>query len=295
MAKADIGSKRLLETEPETWVRWVLGDDTLQVASILSGEFEFVLRYNDVLLQVEGPEGPFLVLAESQLHVVPDMPLRMRAYTALAEEKYRQDVYPVVFFWLPPSPGVELPACYHREFRGMVAHQDFHPVAAWEIDAHEVLNREVLGLIPFVPLMKGADEEVVREGVSLLRERNLGEEAEVVLALFASYVMIPADIQRIVRWNMEVLRESPWYKQIVEEGLQQGLQQGLQKGHIEGEREAILKVLQARFDLSSGMGMEIDSRLTTIANRTALEELVTVATLAEDIQTFLDTLAQFEG
>jgi len=290
MAKADIGSKRLLETEPETWVRWLLGDGTLQVASILSGEFEFVLRYNDVLLQVEGPEGPFLVLAESQLHVESDMALRVRAYTALAEEKYRQDVYPVVFFWLPPSSGIALPACYHHEFRGMVAHQDFHPVAAWEIDAREVLRQEVLGLVPFVPLMKGANEEVVREGVTLLRKRNMGEEAEVVLALFASYVMSPADIPRIVRWNMEVLRESPWYKQIVEEGLQKGLQ----KGHLEGEREAILKVLQARFDLSSGKGVEIGSRLARITDRTTMEELVTVATLAEDIQAFLDSLAQFE-
>lgn len=47
---------------PETWVRWVLGDNTLWVVDTLSGEFQFVLRHNDVLLQVEGKDGPFLVL-----------------------------------------------------------------------------------------------------------------------------------------------------------------------------------------------------------------------------------------
>lgn len=221
------------------------------------------------------------------MRVATDVALRMRSYVALAEEKYRLDVYPIVFFWLPPPVGVTLPTFYHREFRGMVAHQDFQPVAAWEIDAREVLEQEVLGLVPFVPLMKGADEEIVREGVSLLRQRNMGEEAEVVFALFASFVMSPAVIQKIVRWNMVVLRESPWYNQIVEEGVKKGIQ--------EGEREAILRVLQARFDLSSGMGLEIETRLQILTDRAALEELVAKAALVGDLRTFLEALEQFEG
>ncbi|MCR4407406.1 MAG: hypothetical protein NUW24_10855 [Anaerolineae bacterium] len=106
MGKADISSKRLLETEAESWVRWLLDDPNLQVKATLSGEFQFVLRQNDVLLQVQGEQGPFLILAESQLHFDPTMPRRMRAYAALAEEKYAQPVYPVTFYWLP-SPGTQ--------------------------------------------------------------------------------------------------------------------------------------------------------------------------------------------
>ncbi len=33
-----------------------------------------------------------------------------------------------------------------------------------------------------------------------------------------------------MRWDMAVLRESPWYLEILQKGVEQGLQQGLQQG-----------------------------------------------------------------
>jgi len=144
----------------------------------------------------------------------------MRAYAALAEERYNLPVYPVVFYLLAPSKEVEPPGYYHSEFMGLVAHQDFRVVKVWEIEARRVLEEGVTALLPFMPLMKGVDEEIIRAGARLLREREVGEETEVALALFASFVMEPEQVQRIVRWDMAVLRESPWYKQILEEGLQ---------------------------------------------------------------------------
>jgi predicted transposase YdaD len=33
-----------------------------------------------------------------------------------------------------------------------------------------------------------------------------------------------------MRWDMTVLRESPWYEEILKEGLEKGEQQGLQQG-----------------------------------------------------------------
>lgn len=56
-------------------MRWLLDDPTLQVKATLSGEFQFVLRQNDVLLQVQSEQGPFLMLAESQLHFAPRYPV----------------------------------------------------------------------------------------------------------------------------------------------------------------------------------------------------------------------------
>ena len=226
MGKVDVSSKWLLGGEPEEWVRWLIADPTAQVEALLSGELQFILRHNDILLLVVGRIGRFLLLAEAQLHVDPRMGKRMRSYVGLAEEKYDLPVYPVVFFLLPPKDGEELPSYYHSEFLGIVAHQDFRAVPVWELDAREVLERGIVALIPFSPLMSGAEEGVIREGVRFLRERGLGEELEVALGLFASFVMEPEQIQQIVRWDMRVLRESPWYNQILEEGLAKGIQQG---------------------------------------------------------------------
>ena len=239
---------------------------------------------------MKGEDGSFLVLTELQLHFDPKMPLRMRAYAGLAAQKYELPVYPVVLLLLPPGEGEEVVGYYHSEFMGIVAHQDYRVVKAWTIDAQEVVEREVLALVPYVPLMKGADEGVIRAGVELLRERGMGEEMEVVLALFASFVLEPEQIQKIVRWDMTVLRESPWYQEILQEGRQLGLQEGrqlgLQEGLLEGARQGILRLLQVRFDLSTKVVEELTERLRTIEELPVLQDLLVAAAQTESPDAF---------
>jgi predicted transposase YdaD len=157
----------------------------------------------------------------------------------------------------------------------LTAHQDFRVVAVWEIEARQVLEEGIVALTPFVPLMKGADSGTIRDGVRLLREREVGEEAEVALALFASFVMEAEQIRQIVRWDMAVLRESPWYNQILEEGLQQGHQQGLQQAL----QENILQVLRARFGLSQQKEKPLASQLKMVDDLDDLKELFNHALL----------------
>ncbi len=282
MGQADIGGKRVLGEAPGTWVRWLLKDPTLEVKAALTEEFQFVLRHSDELLLVEGESGSFLVLTELQLHRDPKMGLRMRAYAGLAGQRYELPVYPVVMVLLPPGNGSGGVACYHSEFMGLVTHQDYRVVEAWEVEAQEVLEREVLALVPYVPLMAGADESTVRAGVELLRRRGMGEEMEVVLALFASFVMDAEQVRRIVRWDMAVLRESPWYQEILQEGEQKGWQEGRQ----EEARQGILRLLQVRFDPSSATVKELTRRLQTIAELPRLRELLVDAAQVERLEAF---------
>jgi predicted transposase YdaD len=294
MGKADISSKYILAGEPVEWVRWLLQDATAQVEERLSGEFQFILRRSDELFRVRGQQGPFVLVLEVQLHIDSRMPRRMRAYAALAEEKYDLPVYPVVFYLLPPAVGVTLPGFYHSQFMGLTAHQDFRVVAVWEIEARQVLEEGIVALAPFVPLMKGADGGTIRDGVRLLREREVGEEAEVALALFASFVMEAEQIRQIVRWDMAVLRESPWYNQILEEGLQQGLQQGQMEGTVRTQRENILQVLRARFGLSRRKEKPLADQLETIDDLDDLRDLFSHALLdvtLTDFSTQLERVA----
>ena len=210
MGKADISSKYILAGEPVEWVRWLLQDATAQVEERLSGEFQFILRRSDELFRVRGQQGPFVLVLEVQLHIDSRMPRRMRAYAALAEEKYDLPVYPVVFYLLPPGAGVTLPGFYHSQFMGLTAHQDFRVVPVWEIEARQVLEEGIVALAPFVPLMKGADSGTIRDGVRLLRQREVGEEAEVALALFASFVMEAEQIRQIVRWDQYPSENRPY-------------------------------------------------------------------------------------
>jgi predicted transposase YdaD len=218
MGKADIGGKHVLGSAPETWVGWLFGDPKLDVLEALTEEFRFVLRHSDELLLIQEESAHFLLLTELQLHDDPRMPRRMRAYAALAEEKY--DL-----------------------------------------------------------LMKDAGEEEIREGVRLLRQRGMGEEMEVVLALFTSFVMEPEQIQRIMRWNMAILKESPWYQEIVQEGQQEGLQTG---------RRGILRLFKERFDPSYEAVGQLEQNLQEVTDLADLVDLLVHTAQAQSIDTFLE-------
>jgi predicted transposase YdaD len=227
MAKAvDIGSRRLISLAPTPWVRWLTGDEELEATALLSGEFQWVARTNDVLIKVQSQlHGSFLVANELQLRPDMHMALRLRAYAALAAERYRLPVYPVVVNVLEgPLPST---TSYHSEIMGVVAHQDFRMINLWEVDADFVFERNLISLLPFTPILKGGDDEgVVAKAVTRLRADEMIAELEPLLAFFASFVMSPDVVLRIMRWDMTVIRESPWYAEILKEGIEQGIELG---------------------------------------------------------------------
>jgi predicted transposase YdaD len=77
---------------------------------LLDSEFQWISRQNDVLIKAFSPLcGDFLILNEIQLRYDPQMPRRMRAYTALGEEKFQLPTYPVVVNILPPAANTVIP------------------------------------------------------------------------------------------------------------------------------------------------------------------------------------------
>ena len=156
------------------------------------------------------------------------MPRRMRAYAALAEERYNLPVYPVLINILPPSPTVVIATAYESEVLGLRALQQYRVINLWEIDAQIVFEQQLKSLLPFIPVLKnGGEEVVVRQAVQLLRADQQLSELEPLLAFFASFVLSSRLVQQIMRWDMAVLLESPWYQEILNKGRQEGLREGL--------------------------------------------------------------------
>lgn len=228
MGDKDIGGKYLIDRDPQGWVRWLLQDPGLEVAQILSPNFQFVARYSDSLLDVRRGEERFAVLAELQLYYEDDMPERVTVYTALARQKYKLDVLPVVVYLIPPGEEQEIAAAYHRNFRGTITHQDFHVIKLWEINATDALVAPIPpGLLPYVPLMAGANEAILRQCVARIRQEPDREQLETILALFAMITMNPAVVERVVRWSMTILEKSPIYQEILQKGIEEGRQSSL--------------------------------------------------------------------
>ena len=180
------------------------------------------------------------------------MPRRMRAYTALVEEKYELLVYPVVVNILQPRTTETVPIHYESEIMGCRAYQDYRVINLWEIEAESVFEQNLSSLLPFVPILKGGNSEAnLRQALLSLRQDEVLRDLEPLLSFFASFVFDIPLVQQMMRWDMTVLRESPWYNEILQEGLQKGHQEGLQKGRQEGELLLVLRLLTRRFGLLS--------------------------------------------
>ena len=276
---ADIGTKRLISLAPNSWIRWVTQIPDVVASDIINSEFQWISRESDVLVRATSSQyGEFLVLNELQLRYKPDIPKRMRAYAALAEEKYNLPTYPVLANILKEG-NVEIPTRYESEFAGLQARQDYRVINLWEVDVEIAFTEPISPLIPFVPVLKGgADESTVQRALRILRADEQLSQLETVMAFFASFVLDSSLVRQIMRWDMGILSESPWYQQILNEGRQQGKQ--------EEAVAMITRLLNRRF---GSLSPELQERLRglTLEQLEELSEVLLDFTAIAQLETWL--------
>ena len=272
MAKpADVSTKRLISLAPNNWVKWVTQIPDVVAGEILNSEFQWISRESDVLIRVESKEyGKFLVLNELQLRYKPEMPRRMRAYAGLAEEKYKLPTYPVLINILKTGDA-EIPTRYESNLAGLEVRQDYRVINLWEVDVKIALEQPLPSLLPFVPILKGGeDESIIREALRLLQADEQLNQLETVLAFFATFVLDSSLVQEIMRWDMTVLRESPWYEEI------------LQRGKREERLSSIELCLEVKF---GNEGLKFMPKISEISDletlKTIQRSILTVASLEE--------------
>lgn len=225
---------------PESWASWLTNCADIKVEELLDSNLQWLGRENDSLMKVSTPDlGVFLLLVELQLRYHRKMPLRVRAYTALAEEKYEWPVYPVLINILPHVKDPQIPSCYESEFNGIRALQEYRVINLWEVDVNLVFEQNIRSLLPFVPILKGGGEEqVVRRALRELRADEELSELESLLSFFSTFVLELPVVQQIMRWDMAVLRESPLAQELFREGQLEGQR--------EGQLELVLRQLTRR-------------------------------------------------
>jgi predicted transposase YdaD len=282
---ADTGSKRLISLAPDAWVQWVTQRPDVVAQEILASEFQWISRETDVLVKAYSDTcGEFLVLNELQLRYTANMPLRMRAYAALAQERYQLPTYPVLVNILPPPSTITIASSYEAEFLGLRAIQDYRVINLWEVDAEIVFRQPLPSLLPFVPILRaGSEVSLVQRALGELRASEQFNQLEPLLAFFASFVLDTPLVQQIMRWDMAVLRESPWYQEIEQKGRELGLQQGLQ----EGARRQLMRALQLRFgEVTPAVQAQLESK-----NLEQLETLMDAAIAVSSLDEFVKILS----
>ena len=283
---ADLGGRRLIDLRPDDWLRFVTGRPEVRCVERLDGRLQWVGRETDVLLRAQDPEaGEFLVNIELQLRPDPRMPLRVEAYAALAEQKYRLPVYSVVVNILPGS-GAEQ-GRYESSVLGNRALRDIRVVRLWEWEARRVVEEDLTGLLPLVPVMDGGDDlDLLARVLDRLRSTPELAGMEMLLAYVAGLVLDKRDVLDLMRWNMGRATGMTFYEEILLEGREQGLALGLSQGEERGHREAALRHLQRILRRRFGPAAEaLDERLSGY-DRETLEQLLDEAIDAVSLAAF---------
>ncbi|MEH2235538.1 Rpn family recombination-promoting nuclease/putative transposase [Nostoc sp.] len=295
MAKpADVSTKKLISLAPDNWVRWVTQIPNLVAGEILTSEFQWISRESDVLISVTSPQhGEFLLLNELQLRYQSKMPRRMRAYAALAEEKYNLPTYPVLINILKTGNN-EIPTSFTSNIAGLRAIQDYRVINLWEVDVNIAFQQPLPSLLPFVPILKGGENEsTIREALQILRANEQLNQLETVLAFFATFVLESALIQEIMRWDMTVLRESPWYQEILREGEARkearkearGEVRGEARGEARGELRGILSSIEINLELKFGnTGLQLMPQINQINDIERLKIILRNVVTANNIE-----------
>jgi predicted transposase YdaD len=207
----------------------------------------------------------------------------MRAYAALAEEKYKLPTYPVLINILKINDE-EIPSRFASNLAGLQARQDYRVINLWDVDVNIVFNQPLPSLLPFVPILQGGENEsTIREALRILRADEQLNQLETVLAFFATFVLESTLVQEIMRWDMAVLRESPWYQEIE----QRGIRIGEERGRRENFLANIATILEARF---GSEGLELMPQIAQISDLERLQEILRSIVVANTIEELRDVL-----
>lgn len=150
----------------------------------------------------------------------------------------------------------------------------------YEFDANEIIREGSLCLMPFVPLMRHG-EELMAGADRLLYESSLprGDKADMLTAMAILSGLVSMRFpQALLARRRDIMIESAAYDLIKKEGIQEGIQEGI----LRNSREAVIEILEARFDLVprsiSTTINEIDDPATL---KILLRKAITVASLDE--------------
>ncbi|GAX36221.1 hypothetical protein NIES3585_22470 [Nodularia sp. NIES-3585] len=215
------------------------------------------------------------------------MPRRMRAYVGLAEEKYNLPIYPVLINILKVS-NAEIPSTYTSNVAGLQARQDYRVINLWEVDVNIAFEQPLPLLLPFVPILKGGENEsTIREALQVLRADEQLNQLETVLAFFATFVLDSALVQEIMRWDMAVLHESPWYQEILREGEKRGEKRGEERGEERGLKNGIELALEIKFGTSGLELMPIISQINDLQQLKAIHQAIKTSNTVEELRQVL--------
>lgn len=279
----DDAIKRLFREHPQDFVSWLVKDAIYDGA--VSGELKNRTRRADILVNIVQRETLKAGLLHAEIQSKDDENIigRLQEYNLMSTLTYRKPVisFLILLRPMPGAPGSPVITALFDEIEIWRFH--YVVIRLWEIPAEELLHSGLIGLLPLVPLTKGGTEQetlltTVTE-LAAAKEYDLLALAKVIASLIMKGKIAQETLERMFAMYQSILEDSWVYQEI--------MQRGMDKGFAQGERRALLAMIQKRFPDILGTARELVSGIT---NAGALENLIGEISVAQNSQEALQAL-----
>jgi predicted transposase YdaD len=235
----DIAAKVLMEKCREQILRRLFGLSVAESSLLQELPQETVsVKRSDFAVMVKEESGARrLVLLEIQTRWDHQLPLRLLDYRSRYLLKYDVDAISCVLLLRPSGEAL-------ARYEDSEVTFAYRLIRLYEMDAREIVEENILCLMPFVPLMRHG-EALLDQADSLLYQSALPREDKAdmltVMTIFSGLISDKLPRMLVAR-RRDIMIESAAYDVIKQEGLQQG--------KIQEAQEAILDNLEARFEIA---------------------------------------------
>jgi predicted transposase YdaD len=245
-----------------------------------------IQRTSDVLFKVNEDGYEYLMLVEFQTRPDREMPLRIMEYTALHHRRYGKPIYPVVV----NLTGRGMKERYSFDCLDLtIMALNYRQVNLREVSGKEYLYRGLIGLIPFVPLMKHNEQpERVLEKCAQRLENEVPDEEDRSTMYLALGVMASLKFPKNLIFRvLEVgkMENSPLFDGIREEWEARGEL----KGELKGRLDLLIDLIETKFGVVPD---NLRGQLIAMKDTDAIKEVVRKAVSSYTIEEFIATLKQ---
>ncbi len=293
MKKYDESLKKFVGANPQSFLDWLLPGATITRA--LPTELHSCSIFVDALYETQNRDGKrLLVHFEFQRSAQNDMPERLLEYNILASRQYKASVYSCVIYLTGEGSIEESPLIWYLPDGDEVVRFHYQSVRLWDEDPSQFRKPGQEGILPLVVLTKGnARPEIVDEVIQRLfaaGQESLLPMTEVLASLaFGKNVAYTEWLSRRFVMLHDILRDTPAYQRILQEGREEGREEGRQEGRLLGVRDAFLTLVQARFPhISKLVKTQVDSISDLHVLEDALVKVYTAQTEVEMLQIVVD-------
>ena len=296
MAEFDTIYKHLIQKYPNDFASFTLGREDVEVLAVIDTEqLTIETHQTDSLIRVRMDDEEALVHNEFQTtdSTNPPMPRRMAGYIGHAIRQHGLPIYSNVIY-LRPNAGQRDSGYYIQERPGYLIAIQYRVIRLIEIEGEHVLESGQSGLIPFTPLMKPpegmASDAWLQQCIHTARTHPIARSyrADYLAGMVALSELVyeSETISGIILKEgiMDLIRESSLFQSLTQQSRVESFEQGIEQGERKSTLEAILDVLEIRFNLREVH--PLSARISAIDDLQRLKQLLRAAVQVPSLEAF---------